>query len=556
MEKEMNNKWEDVHPFPQMKRESFLSLCGDWKLSLLKGEEEETVGMVKVPFAPESNLSQIERGLKDYEGWVYEKSFTLPEKFRGQRVLMHFGAVDNIAEVYVNGNFTLCHEGGYIPFTIDITEDITEGENLIAVKVWDNTDPDYCYGKQSKNRGGMWYTPISGIWQPVWLEGVCENYVEKLYITPTLESVTVKTLGGDTKKTVCIDGKEYCYEGDEFTLKIENPVLWSPENPHLYDFTLTAGDDKLESYFALRTIECKNGFMCLNGEPYYFHGVLDQGYYPGGIYTPETPEGYLKDIAKMKEMGFNTLRKHVKIEQDLFYHYCDKLGMIVFQDMVNSGEYHYITDTVLPTIGFKKSFDDKPKRKRRHHFEKALWDMADLLYNHPSVFLYTIFNEGWGQYDADRLYERMKKKDKTRVWNTTSGWFKKKKSDVDSEHVYFRRVNLKRKGERPLLLTEFGGYSYSVENHRFNLKKEYGYKKLRSGEEFMASLEKLYEKEVVPSIKKGLSGSILTQLSDVEDETNGLVTYDREVVKVSLGQMMAIKQLIDKAFKEYREVEK
>ncbi|MBQ8541295.1 MAG: glycoside hydrolase family 2 [Clostridia bacterium] len=536
--------WTKIYPRPQLKRDSWLSLCGEWEL--YTADKEEFIGKIKVPFPPESRLSGI--GHSVGESYAYKKSFTLPEGFKCGRVHIHFGAVDCIGNVKINGKEAGCHEGGYVPFSLDITHLLSENENTVEVVVTDKTDADYCYGKQAKNRGGMWYTPISGIWQPVWLESTAENYIKELKITANQSKVTIETLGGEAEKKIVLNGTEYCYMGDTFTLDIDNGILWSPENPHLYTFTLISGEDKVESYFALRSIECKNGYIYLNSKPCYFHGVLDQGYYPGGIFAPGSPYGYEYDITLMKALGFNTLRKHVKIEPDIFYYYCDKIGMIVFQDMVNSGEYRYVRDTVLPTVGFKKKRDRQASEKRKLHFEKTLTEMTNLLYNHPSVCLYTIFNEGWGQHNAESLYKKMKEKDPSRIWNTASGWFKTKMSDVDSEHVYFKKVNLTQKGEKPLLLTEFGGYSCKIEEHSFNLEKTYGYKKFTDCNAFCDALESLYKNEVVPSVEKGLSGSILTQLSDVEDETNGLVTYDRQVAKVDPERMLEIKQMLKSAF--------
>lgn len=540
--------WAKIYPRPQMKRDAWLSLCGEWDLYTFDKENEVSIGKIKVPFPPESRLSGI--GHSVGESYAYKKSFILPEGFNHGRVHIHFGAVDCIAQVKINGKEAGRHEGGYIPFSFDITPLLNETENTVEVTVTDKTDTDYCYGKQSKNRGGMWYTPISGIWQPVWLESTAENYIKELKITANQSTVTIETLGGEAEKKIVLNGEVHCYRGDVFTLEIDNGILWSPENPHLYTFTLISGDDTVESYFALRSIECKDGYIYLNLKPCYFHGVLDQGYYSDGIFIPGSPYGYAYDIILMKALGFNTLRKHVKIEPDIFYYYCDKIGMIVFQDMVNSGEYRYLRDTVIPTVGFKKKRDRQASEKRKLHFEKTLTEMTRLLYNHPSVCLYTIFNEGWGQHNAESLYKKMKVTDPSRIWNTASGWFKTKMSDVDSEHVYFKKVNLTQKGEKPLLLTEFGGYSCKIEEHSFNPEKTYGYKKFTDRDAFCDALESLYKNEVVPSAEKGLSGSILTQLSDVEDETNGLVTYDRQVAKVAPERMLRIKEMLQNAFEK------
>ncbi len=544
------------YPRPQMKRESYLSLCGEWELSVKKNANEESLGKINVPFPPESVLSGIERPLKKGEHWVYSKRFILPDRFNVGRVLLHFGAVDQIAEVKINGNTLPIHIGGYLPFEFDITEYITDGENSITVEVTDELDRELAYGKQRKDRGGMWYTPISGIWQAVWIESVPSEYITSLRLTPTSDSITIDTLGGKAEKTVTINtpnGKiERTYSGDSVTIEIPSPRLWSPDDPYLYQFTLTDGEDKIESYFALRTVSIESvggqAYIAISGKPYFFHGLLDQGYYSDGIYTPDTPAGYMYDIRKMKECGFNMLRKHIKIEPELFYYYCDKLGMIVFQDMVNCGKYSFLIDTALPTAGIKRGITHRASEKRRTAFEADCRATVDLLFNHPSVCYYTIFNEGWGQYDADRIYSELKEYDPTRIWDATSGWFSEQESDVTSEHIYFKKLNLNPRSDRPLVLSEFGGYSCKIEGHSFNLDKTYGYRFFTDREKFEQALLSLYSNEVIPMIERGLCASVLTQVSDVEDETNGLLTYDRRVLKVEPAEMRRIGQKISEAF--------
>ncbi len=527
------------YPRPQFKRDSYLNLNGKWQLSVLNKNGTENLGQITVPYPPESRISGIERELGKGEKYVYTREFELPENFNKGKIFMHFGAIDQICEVEINGKAAGGNVGGYLPFSLDITEPISVGSNTVKVTVTDNLDTELAYGKQRKNRGGMWYTPISGIWQTVWLESVPQTYIQGLRITPTLDSVTFKILGGEDEKKLVIhfeDGdKTYNFCDNELTIEIENPRLWSPEDPYLYNFTLFCGDDKIESYFALRTVSVKTvndmPFLCLNGKPYFFNGLLDQGYYSDGIYTPYSPDGFIFDITEMKKLGFNTLRKHIKIEPDLFYYYCDKLGMIVFQDMVNSGKYNFLIDTALPTIGLKKGIKHRATDYRKEQFEKTAFGTIDLLYNHPSVCYYTIFNEGWGQYDADGVYEKCKQIDKTRIYDATSGWFWENKSDVKSEHIYFKPLNLKA-SDKPLVLSEFGGYSCKIKEHSFNLDKTYGYRFFEETEKFQKALFDLYSDEVIPQFKNGLCATVLTQVSDVEDETNGLVTYDRQILKV------------------------
>ncbi len=549
-EDDATSDWTE-YPRPQMKRDSYISLCGEWELSVVSGEEIN-LGKIKVPFPTESRLSGIEREKKNYEVYKYTKKFTLPEDMKGKHIILHFGAVDQIFMLKIGEHNLDILAGGYLPVEFDITEHLCDGENAIQVDVIDDLDTDLAYGKQCKKRGGMWYTPISGIWQAVWLEAVPENYIKNIKMTPSLDSVKFKIKGGENEKIITLDGKQYRFEGDEFELKVDEPHLWTPEDPYLYEFTLESGEDKIESYFALRTVgTAKIGdktYITLNEKPYFFHGLLDQGYYSDGIYTPATPEGYKYDILKMKELGFNMLRKHIKIEPELFYYYCDKYGMIVFQDMVNSGKYSFLIDTALPTIGLKKGITHSANHLRRAYFRKDTEKTVATLYNHPSVVYYTIFNEGWGQFDADGNYRRLKALDPTRIWDATSGWFVEKESDVTSEHIYFKKLDLKNDPNRPLVLSEFGGYSCKIEGHSYNLDNTYGYKFFTDTEKFGKALKDLYLDEVIPMIDRGLCATVYTQVSDVEDETNGLVTYDRQVMKVSKDDMLQIAKAIEDKF--------
>lgn len=547
--------WQSEYPRPQLVRDSYLPLGTDWQLSVKSGSVTESLGAINMPFVPESRLSGIKRSLGKVEKWLYTCKFSLPDGFNVGRVILHFGAVDQIADVTLNGRKIGTHGGGYLPFSFDVTEYLLDSENTLSVEVRDELDTDIPYGKQKRKRGGMWYTPVSGIWQTVWLESVPENYISSLRITPTLDTVTIETCGGAQLKTITVETPDGMitknYSGDSVTLNIENPRHWSPEKPYLYRFTLTDGSDTVRSYFALRTVTIEKvggrEYICLNGKPYFFHGLLDQGYYSDGIFLPSSPDGYLFDILKMKSLGFNMLRKHIKIEPELFYYYCDLHGMVVFQDMVNSGKYNFLIDTALPTIGLKRGIKHTASKRRREIFEKSCEETLNQLYNHPCVCYYTVFNEGWGQYDADRIYTELKRHDPTRVYDATSGWFFEKESDVSSEHVYFKKIDLG-ESKRPLVLSEFGGYSCRVVGHVYNLEKSYGYCTMADCNELDSSLRALYFDEVIPMISRGLCAAVLTQVSDIEDEINGLVTYDRQVVKVESDTMNEIKAAIDTAF--------
>ncbi|MEE0969547.1 MAG: MFS transporter [Clostridia bacterium] len=541
----------DYHPRPSMRRDNFTVLNGKWNLKIFRHKNADYDGTVTVPFPPESELSGVKRVTKRCDVLVYSRKFNAT--LNGNHTILHFGASDNKTTVIVNGTKAGENIGGYLPFDFDITHLIHEGENEIIVKVTDRLDKTYPYGKQKYKRGGMWYTPVSGIWQTVWLEEVPENHIKNIKINTSQDHVTFKIIGGEDKKLLTIGEEKYSFIGNEITVEIANARFWTPESPHLYDFTIESGEDKIYSYFALRDIgiEKQGGvpYITLNGKPYFFHGLLDQGYFPDGIYMPPSEKGFEDDILRMKELGFNMLRKHIKIEPDIFYYYCDKYGMAVFQDMVNNGSYSFVYDTALPTIGLK-NLPKYQRKKVREVFYSSAERTAELLYNHPSVICYTIFNEGWGQHDANAAYKRLKPLDPSRIWDTASGWFKTKHTDVESEHVYFKKANFKISSEKPTILSEFGGYSCNVEGHLFNKERVYGYKICKTQHELTRELEKLYLNEILPLVKCGLSAAVLTQLSDVEDETNGLLTYDRKVIKPDITAMKKIAEKIKGAFKE------
>ena len=532
-----------VYPRPQMKRDSYISLNGGWDFTV----DCEKMGQIRVPFCPESKLSGIGKHFDEGSLLCYNRNFALPEGFNRGRVLLHIGAADQRADVFLNNKPVGWHKGGYESFALDITDHLQQ-ENSLQICCFDDlTDQSYPYGKQvlQEKRGGMWYTPVSGIWQSVWLESVPENYIRQLNIENRGCSVTISIEPAMTGTVIVPKLGNFPLVDGSVTLTPENPNLWSPENPYLYDFVVEAGEDRIESYFAIRSLEVKQvgayKRLCLNGNPYFFHGLLDQGYWPDGIFTPATPECYADDILMMKKLGFNTLRKHIKVEPEEFYYQCDKLGMIVWQDMVNNSDYNFFRDTVLPTVGIQKLRDlnlhkDEFSRKR---FLEGMAATVNQLKNHPSICYWTIFNEAWGQFDSDNVFEQFKKLDDTRFVDSTSGWFRQKKSDVDSRHVYFRKVNLKA-ADKPLVLSEFGGKTYKTEGHIFNPDKSYGYGGCETLEALNEALVKLYTEEIIPCVKQGLCASIYTQVSDVEDEINGLVTYDRKVEKVDPAKLLPI----------------
>ncbi|MBP5332129.1 MAG: glycoside hydrolase family 2 [Lachnospiraceae bacterium] len=541
----------DRYPRPQLVRKDWLSLNGTFRFGFEGCPETD----IRVPFCPESLLSGYKGEVPYGAKMRYKKEFEVPEEWRSRRIILHFGAVSRLCEVFINGKKVIEHDNGYLPFEVDITNELNTSDsklNLLEVHVINDLDPAFPTGKQSKKRGGMWYTPVSGIWQSVWLEPVPEKYVRRIVISTDPEGADISAEGADTGIILC-EGKEYALKDGKARIEPDEKKYWSPESPYLYRFTLSCGEDTIESYFALRTLEIKDcdgvKRLCLNGRPYFFHGLLDQGYFSDGLYTPADLSLYEKDILAMKALGFNTLRKHIKIEPEQFYYDCDRLGMVVFQDMVNNGVYSFFKDTLLPTIGLVHRNDRVSHRNKfaRRTFNEAMEKTVELLRNHPCICYWTIFNEGWGQFDADSAYDRLKKLDGSRFTDSTSGWFHRKNSDVDSIHIYFKKLHPGKRTDLPLVISEFGGYVYKIPEHSFNLEKTYGYRIFADKDAFKQAIRDLYRLEVLPLVQKGLSTAIYTQVSDVEDETNGLLTYDRQVCKLAPEDFRDISDMLYKA---------
>ncbi len=540
-------------------------------------------GKILVPFSPESLLSGVNRILRPGELLWYRRTIELPAIPKEKRLLLHFGAVDEEAMVFVNGRRVAHHHGGYLAFAADITEAVRPGTNVLTVCVRDTTDLSWCLrGKQKLEPGGMFYTPQSGIWQTVWLEEVPKTFIQRLDIRPDVahSQVRIRVLtNAPAKVRIQLTGGgifadreiwEACEKsngilrfaqddkiiteqksfegnsGEEFRIPIANMQLWSPECPYLYTFAVTAGADTVSSYFAMRCISVgpdENGVprICLNGKPYFNNGVLDQGYWSDGLYTPPSDEALLYDIKTMKAAGFNTLRKHIKIECMRWYYHCDRLGMLVWQDIPNGGgrsikNFILYLPTTLPFVTSHYSdkryflFSRQSARGRRA-FEAECRAIVRQLQSVPSIVLWTPFNEGWGQFDALRIADMFRQMDPDRLVDHASGWYDQGGGDINSAHVYFYNLKVQR-GKRPYCLTEYGGLTMHINDHSFS-PQTFGYEVIKTPEEFrkkyadfMGRIEKLKA--------KGLAAAIYTQLSDVEEEVNGLLTYDRKVNKLEM----------------------
>lgn len=550
-----------AYPRPQMVRDSYFPLDGKWDYAIRKGDlsvkpsaDAMYDGKILVPFSPECMLSGVNRTLMPGEVLIYRTFF---KRERDAVALLHFGAVDYECRVYVNGNFAAEHIGGYTPFSCEIQSFLKEGENELVVCVTDPGDSEpISRGKQSSTHGGIWYTPQSGIWQSVWLEYLPATYIEKLKITPDFDAKTVTisvfTNTGTEKFTVRTkDGKTYESDGEPVTADCRDCTPWTPETPALYDFEVICGEDKVGSYFALRKFSVgtrEDGRPCfmLNGKPYFMTGLLDQGYWSDGLYTAPSDDALFYDIELAKKCGFNTLRKHIKIEPLRWYYHCDRLGMIVWQDFVNGGgKYNPFATLLLPNVGInvKDSFygfyGRKDKRGRELYY-KEMDEAVDTLYNCPCIALWTPFNEGWGQFDSLKVCAHLRSLDDTRLIDHASGW-SDQGGEIRSIHKYFVPFRMPKREKRPVILSEFGGYSMKIEDHAFS-DKIFGYSVYDRADKLDDAIRKLWETELVPAREQGLCACIYTQLSDVQCEVNGLVTYDRRVVKVDEAALKALNE--------------
>ena len=556
-----SNKPLSEYPRPQLERDSYLCLNGVWEYAIRQEAEIPSTfdGDILVPYSPETPLSGVNKKVSPKDYLFYRLRFVLPPEFIKDEIILHFTAVDQIADVYLNDVHLGKHIGGYLPFEFKIKKHLKE-INTLVVRVQDLTDTSYhSRGKQKIERGGIWYTPQSGIYMPVWMESVPKDYVQSIKLTPDIDHQKLKIKVKSTAKTVYfeLNSKKIGIPTNvECDIKIDEMHLWSPESPYLYHFTISTGTETVKSYFAMRKIsiitnENKQKIITLNNEPYFMRGVLDQGYYPGGLLTPSCYDDYIKDIKLMKDMGFNTIRKHIKIEPLRWYYECDKMGMLVWQDFVNAGEsyiYQVVTWPVITNIHISDRLHGLLRRRNAEGRKETLQEFKDTikyLYNVPCIVLWTIFNEGWGQFDSKDVYKAIRPLDTTRLYDHASGWHDQGISDVKSMHVYFHRAKMppKRKVKnRAIVISEIGAFIYPIEGHMMVGKNVYNV--YDSYDKWLKEYTDFINLDIVENIPKGLCAFIYTQLSDVEEELNGLITYDREVIKAPID---AIRELNEKA---------
>ena len=570
------------YPRPAMRRDSCEILNGPWQYAITQTAEYPAAwqGSILVPYSPEAPASGVNRTLQPGQ-WLHYHRLFAPPAGEGGRVLLHFGAVDYACAVQVNGHLAGGHRGGYWPFTLDITDLLNgTGRNSLWVAVQDPTGHGtQARGKQTLKPGGMFYPAQSGIWQTVWLERVPDNYIQTLTVTPDYDARTV-TVRVHTAKpggavnlwamvraggvTIAEDwGSDEADQDGEVTLNIpeEHFFPWSPDTPFLYDLTVGTNQgeeaefDTVHSYFALRKWSCApdaHGVLrfCLNDKPILLNGLLDQGYWPEGLYTPPSDAAVERELSEVKALGFNLLRKHAKIEPQRWYYHCDRLGLIVWQDIVNGGSAYnlwfvtYLTNVLQPLL---RRFPDgkaaysllsRAKPAGREEYAHELADTVQALRCHPCIACWVPFNEGWGQFDAGKAVQALRTLDGTRLVDEASGWFDQGGGDVHSLHNYFYPLRI-RPQKRTVALSEYGGIAWPMPGHE-PPHKTYGYGTAKDRQELTARYKKLQLKTVLPQLEKGLSALVYTQLTDVEDEVNGLFTYDRAAVKPDANAVRSV----------------
>ena len=559
----MNKQPLSEYPRPQFKRDSYICLNGYWEYAIRTIESIPDVfdGQILVPYSPETEKSGVNKTVTPKDYLFYRLRYEIPQDFIKDKVILHFGAVDQITELFINGKFVMKHVGGFLPFSCDIKPYLVDNKLEIILRIQDTTNSSYhSSGKQSLNPGGIWYKPQSGIYMPVWMESVKLGYIEKIKITPDIDKNIVKLQFISDEKTAKVELNGEIYDvkaNEENIINIMWVKLWTPENPFLYNFKIYNSVDKVESYFAMRKVSLiknKKGqfVIALNNEEYFMKGVLDQGYYQDGLLTPNSDEDYINDINLIKSLGFNVSRKHIKIESLRWYYHCDRLGLLVWQDFVNGcTKYDFWLNQVPLFVRYKISdkkynkFFRENEEGRKETYQEFL-DTIDLLYNSPCIVLWTIFNEAWGQFDAKEIYEKLKEVDNTRLYDHASGWHDQGSSDVKSMHIYKWKVKVPSKRKiknRAYVCSECGAYILDKRLKEAKKKEGFIYLLFNNKEDFQKEYVRFITQEIIPAKRAGMSAFIYTQLSDVEEEMNGFVSYDRKEIKVDVEK---IKEINDK----------
>ena len=548
----------DDYPRPQMVRDTFVCLNGIWELQIAASPQlpDFYPYSILVPFAVESVLSGCEKRVNAEDTLTYRRTFSYPKLEKDRRVLLNFEAVDHQCIIWCNAKEVGWHRGGYLPFSFDIT-DVVKPDNELIVQVTDPNDSlPIIRGKQSLNPKGIFYTAQSGIWQTVWLEEVPASYIRNLVVKPNVQQrcwhVEIEC-EGDVDEVVIdyLDGQKQVRgrSNQQISCQVDKPHLWTPEDPYLYPFTVRYKDDVVSSYVGLRSFAVQDGYLSLNGKRYFHHGILDQGYWPFSLMTAPTDQAIIDDLLLVKKLGFNMVRKHVKVESRRWYHHCDRLGLLVWQDMVSGGRkpiQPFMSGPLfLPFFSVKVRMTaclGSQDESYRNDFETELVAMIKHLQNVPCIAMWVIFNEGWGQFDTERMLNRVRSLDQSRTVDASSGWYDRSLGDVRSLHVYFKEFSWKKDPQgRAGVLSEFGGYVYREIGHD-EQNRVFGYRTYASRQAFNEAFFALYQSQIYPARKAGLSATVYTQLSDVEQELNGLVTYDRLSVKLdeAVGLQVAL----------------